>query len=70
MLIPIMDVHYVLKVMFPVVSMKCHSSGGSHLPVLAEVHIQFSGFFFCVISCGQWHWEGFFCKCFMFSLSL
>jgi hypothetical protein len=47
MLIAIMDVHYVQKVMFPVVSTKCHSSGGSHLPGLAEVHIQFRGFFLC-----------------------
>jgi hypothetical protein len=65
MLIPIMDVHYVQKVMFSVVSTECHGSGGSNLPVLAEVHIQFGGFF-CVVSCGQWHWERFLCKCFGF----
>ena len=47
MLIPIMDVHYVQKVMFSVVSTECHGSGGSNLPVLAEVHTQFRGFFLC-----------------------
>jgi hypothetical protein len=46
MLIPIMDIYYVQKVMFSVVSMEFHGSGGSNLPVLAEVHIQFRGFFF------------------------
>jgi len=49
MLIPIMDVHFVQKVMFPVVSTKCHSSGGSHLLVLAEVYIQFRDFLYSLL---------------------